>query len=284
METIHEEPNQEPNAKLMNYFRRNAIVLYILTNCPNGQCSTNYTLSLVHTIELMRKLNIRLYIEYTMNEKTSIRAKNNLIAKAMSNKDMTHMIFIDSQVSWNPWDIIKLVVSEKDVIGGACPIGKYEWSVLTGNTDDRNMIKDYMKKRDNSHINNVSDELMLTSILTSYDLNISDSHLEVENNICKINHIGSNFLLIRRQAIMRLFEKYPDKKYMDTTGYLQNDEVNYSYALFDCEIKNGHFFKEDRVFCERWKQLGSSVYLDISISLKLQDPEEFCGSFILALL
>ena len=285
METIQEENIiNKSDEVLKKYFLENKTTLCILTHCPNGVCSTNYTISMMYTSEIMRKMNITLHVEYLANDVVTSRAKNNLIAKAIANRKITHMLFIDCHVSWNPGDIIKMIISEKDFIGGACPTGNYEWSVLTENPNEKNIIKELLKRRDQSKLKSVSNELMLTSMLSNYDINIENRHIEVHNNLCKVDSISSKFLMIRRPVILRLMNHLHNKKYNDATSFLKNNELNFLYGFFETEIKNNIFYKEDRVFCERWKELGGNIYLDISISLQIQKPEEFCGSVMLTML
>lgn len=264
---------------LSDYFQKNNVVLYILTDCPRCECYTKYTISLMKTIELMKKMKIELHIEFSMNEKPYI-SKNNLIAKAISNPKMTHVIFIDSQVSWNPNDIIKLLLSEKDIIGGVCPTG-YDMSILMENIKMKDLKKKYEKL-------NVSDELIIKSAISSYDMMLDDKQIHeqkinISNNICKIGSIGTQFVLIRRNAIIRMMEHYRSTKYMDTTGYLQKNEKEHLYALFDTKNDNT-FCNEDVVFFKKWKSIGGSIYINVSIILQMKNTEEYNATFLLSLL
>jgi hypothetical protein len=115
--------------KISNYIRQNRIKLYILTPCFASLCYLNYVYCLLNTVELFRKLNIPLKIEFCKNDSLVSRARNNLIARAMTDKDATHFIFIDNDISWDPTDILKLLVS-KDLIGGIYPLKNYDWDKL----------------------------------------------------------------------------------------------------------------------------------------------------------
>ena len=46
----------------------------------------------------------------------------------MNRREMTHMMFIDNDISWNPNDVIKLILDDKNLIGGVYPLKKYKWS------------------------------------------------------------------------------------------------------------------------------------------------------------
>jgi hypothetical protein len=60
---------------------------------------------------------------FSVNDSLITRARNNLIA--ITDMTITHIMFID--IKWFPYDIYKLILSDKDVIGGAYPIKKYTW-------------------------------------------------------------------------------------------------------------------------------------------------------------
>jgi hypothetical protein len=99
--------------QIKNYFDKNKVKLYILTPCFGSMCYVNYVHCLMSTIELFRKLDIQLKIEFCKNDSLVSRARNNLIARAMTDKDATHFMFIDNDITWNPVDILKCMVSNQ---------------------------------------------------------------------------------------------------------------------------------------------------------------------------
>jgi hypothetical protein len=52
-------------------------------------------------------------------------------------------MFIDSDIKWFPYDIYKLILSDKDVIGGAYPLKKYNFERL----NEENVISTWKDKR-----------------------------------------------------------------------------------------------------------------------------------------
>lgn len=116
--------------KILKYLTSNKIKLYILTPCFGSVCYVNYINSLMLTVELFRKFNVPLKLEFCKSDSLVSRARNNLIARAMSDPECTHVLFIDNDISWDPADIFKLLISEKDLIGGIYPLKNYNWEKL----------------------------------------------------------------------------------------------------------------------------------------------------------
>ena len=99
----------------------NSPVLYILTPVYNSMCTIHYMSSLINTLDYLKQQNISVHVEFCSNDSLITRARNNLIAKAMTNPEMTHVLFIDSDIIWSPNDIVTLIRNDKDVIGGIYP-------------------------------------------------------------------------------------------------------------------------------------------------------------------
>jgi hypothetical protein len=130
--------------KIKTYILENNPCVYILTPCFASLCYVNYVTCLMNTITLFREYNIELIVEFCRNDSLVSRARNNLVARAMANPKMTHIMFIDNDISWDPLDIIKLMISNKNIVGGIYPLKNYNWSKLANNP---NMINELISKK-----------------------------------------------------------------------------------------------------------------------------------------
>ena len=273
---------------IMDYVTLHSPKLYILTPCYGGMCNTSYVTCMINTIDIFNGFNIPLKIEFCRNDSLVTRARNNLIAKAMCNKETTHIIFIDSDISWDPMDIIKLLLSDKPLIGGIYPLKRYDWSkLMTDSTNpyNSNVIQSLLdRKRKSYYDKTMSDEDMIRCNIVKYNLNFLGKELRIDNNLAKVKHIATGFMMIQRQLIETMFKAYPMTKYTDDVGYLSKDEDEYAYALFDCGIDEGHYLSEDWLFCHRWSKIKGDVYVDVSIGLTHSGNEEYKGSFITSIM
>lgn len=249
------------NIDYVNILNKIKPYICILTPCYGGNCSVQYMTSLIKTIQVLNNMNIKFMVEFTQNESLISRARNNLIAKAMTNKESTHFMFIDSDISWNPIEIIKLIIRDKDLVGGIYPL-------KTLNFDNIKNIKNI----ENKSISDIKKELIKFNYNT-----INNANAEIKNSCLEVKHIATGFMLIKRNVIEKLQQAYPSTKYIDDIGFLNKTEEENAFALFDTSVEYDHYLSEDWLFCERWKSIGGKVYCDITISLSHSGSYSFEG-------
>uniref|UniRef100_A0A6C0HU14 Glycosyltransferase 2-like domain-containing protein n=1 Tax=viral metagenome TaxID=1070528 RepID=A0A6C0HU14_9ZZZZ len=293
-------PTQEELCiKILEYVQNHSPKLYILTPCFGGVCYVNYVQSMIATLELFHQFGFPIQFEFCKSDSLITRARNNLIAKAMADTEMTHVLFIDNDLMWNPMNILKMILAEKGIVGGIYPLKKYHWSRLVGEdlsktrsrcadelvVDDQNKIEEWLDKRNQSVLKSyVPDDVMIQSRLLSFNVNHLGNHLEIDDNLAKVRHIPTGFMLIQRSTIEKMHESFAETKYTDDVGFLTQEENKFAYALFECGVREGHYFSEDWMFCERWIQLGGDIWADVSISLTHTGIEDYRGSYLASLL
>jgi hypothetical protein len=242
------------------------------------------------TVELFRKYNIELNVEFCRNDSLVSRARNNLVARAMTNPRMTHIMFIDNDISWDPKDILKLVISDKNISGGIYPLKNYNWSDLVTDKSDRtkqnlNAVKDIINRKNKSQFRDiVSDENVVQFNLLRYNVNYLNNQLKIEKNLAKVRHLATGFMMIKRTVIEKMMKAFPSTKYVDDVNFLKSEENNFAYALFDCGVEDGHYFSEDWMFCHRWTKMGGSIWMDVSISLTHTGIEDYKGCYITSII
>jgi hypothetical protein len=260
-----------------NLFVESKPVLYILTPCYGGMCHVDFTICLINTLKLLEKYNIPVHVEFCKNDSLVTRARNNLVAKAMADEAMTHLIFIDNDIVWNPLDIIRLCMANKPIVGGVYPLKKYNWENITN-------IEGILHHKQNSPLKNViTDEDYIRHNLLKYNINFLEKEMKIEHNLTRVRHLATGFMMVQRHVIAKMFEAFPSSKYIDDVNFLSCEENKFAYALFDCGVEDGHYFSEDWLFCHRWTKMGGDIWIDVSISLAHQGMETYNG-FVLSTL
>jgi hypothetical protein len=255
-------------------------ILAILTPCYGGMCNSQYTLCLIDTIKLLENYGIVVKIFFLNNDSLVSRARNNLVGTAMLDKNITHFMFIDSDIIWNPIDIIKLLVSDKQFIGGIYPKKTYKFDKIYSNPS---VVTKWIEVK-NSISPDVSDEVIVKNNLVDYNLNYLSTNLQIVGNVVELKHIATGFMMLKREVFDLMIMAYPETKYIDDTGFVEPKNSTFTYALFDTGVLDKHYLSEDWMFCERWRKINGSVYADISIDLTHIGTECYQGSLIKNLL
>jgi hypothetical protein len=262
--------------------------LVILTPCFGSVCYADYTASLLETVGLLRHFDIEVNVQFCKNDSLVSRARNNLIAKALYVKDTTHVMFIDNDIGWDPASILKLLIANKPIVAGIYPLKNYDWQKLLKdplNPYNSNVIQSWITKKNNSQFKNFfDDEHMIQFNLLKYNVNYLNNYLEIENNLTKVKHAPTGFMMIQRNVIEKMIQAFPSTKYTDDVSFLKPEENEYAYALFDCGVEDNHYYSEDWLFCHRWQRMGGDVWIDVSINLTHTGIEVYKGCYMVNLI
>jgi hypothetical protein len=257
--------------------------LFILSPCYGNMCHVNYMVSLISSLDTLKNYGIHTRVEFCRNDSLISRARNNLIARAMADPNCTHMLFIDSDITWTPTDILKLIIADKPLCGGIYPIKHYNWNRLVDG--DKNVVKEWIDNKNKSRMTqHISDQEIIQHRLLRYNMNTFAGHLTIEQNLIRVKHLATGFMMIRRDVIENMMKAFPSTKYKDDVGFLKNGEEEFSYALFDCAVEDGHYLSEDWLFCSRWTKMGGEIHADATINLTHSGVEDYNGCLMTTLL
>ena len=231
---------------------------FIATPCYGGQLQEPYFRSVIKLMTFFNNHKIPLAFGTIANESLVTRARNVLLAYFL-NSDYTHLLFIDSDIEFNVDDVLKLYAADKDVAVGAYPKKGVNWQRIKDN-----MVKNPEKQESDKEI---------AAHGSDYAINFQFIDREaktigVENGLIKLHDAGTGFMMIKREAILKLIKAYPDLKYNNDVN-IQSGLEDHFYALFDTMIDpvDRRYLSEDYTFCRRWQDIGGDIFLDPSISL-----------------
>ena len=125
-----------------------------------------------------------------------------------------------------------------------------------------------------------SNELFLQHKLCDYNITLdTSSSVSIQQNITKVDKTSFDFIMIKRNAFDKLVSAYPSTKYIDENNILHKRENDYAYMLFDTFNEKNNILSEDDVFCKRWKSIGGSIWLNVSIFLSITGNYKYNGAF-----
>lgn len=274
------ESNQTLDSMFRKYVSDYKPNLIIMTPCYNSTVFVSYMQSLIATLFMCKDYGVVADVIFCRNDSLVSRARNNLVAKAMHNKNATHFLFIDADITWNPVDVIKLLLANKPIVGGIYPIKNYKWDIIAGNNSTNNL--DIIKQRYERSMfkNAMSETEWLKTNMVRYNINYESSVLNIDRNLTKVRHLATGFMMIQRSMFENMFKAYPHTKYTDDVSFLQGSENDYAYALFDCGVEQDHYFSEDWMFCHRWQKMGGEIFVDVTINLDHTGVETYQGCYL----
>jgi hypothetical protein len=243
----------------LNEVRKNKF--FVATPCYGGQLMEPYFRSVIKTMTFFNGHQIPLAFGTIANESLVTRARNVLLAYFL-NSDYTHLLFIDADIEFQVEDMLKLYAHDKDVVVGAYPKKGVAWQRIKENMQiPQNGEKAFTDKE-------------IAAFGSDYAINFKfidkeAKSIAVENGLIKLHDAGTGFMMIKREAILKLIKAYPELKYNNDVQINNSQVDQHFYALFDTMIDpvDRRYLSEDYTFCRRWQEIGGDIWLDPSISL-----------------
>jgi hypothetical protein len=266
------------------YIEKYNPVVYILTPCYGSVCFVNYVTCLMQTKELFQHFGINLHVLFCKSDSLISRARNNLVAKAMNDAQMTHMIFIDNDITWDAFDIIKLLIANKPIVGGIYPLKAYNFNRIIPTEQNPNPVQRIIDTKNASQLSKISDVDTIQMNLLKYNVNYISNKIKIEKNLTQVKHIATGFMMIQRGVIEKMSNSYASTKYTDDVSFLIPEENKFAYALFDCGVVDDHYLSEDWMFCNRWSTIGGELWIDITINLTHTGINDFAGCYMSSLI
>lgn len=194
----------------------------------DSKMDINSALNLMLLTGIAGKHGFQLQVAHVSGCSILPKARNTLIARFIQS-DCTDFLFLDTDVTFKPEDIIRLLglATNKDIVAGVYP-----------------------KK-------NKEDELAADLLYS----NTGSPVVEPEFNLYEAIHAPTGFMLIRRHVIEKMMEAYPD------LVYAEKHEGLVCYSLFDFQLKDQAYYGEDYIFCQRAREIGLKVHIDPILNL-----------------
>ena len=104
--------------------------------------------------------------------------------------------------------------------------------------------------------------------------------IEMRNGFARVSFAGTGFLMIRREVLLAMLERYPELRYAH--DHKPDDKLSGSpwrCALFNCMIdeQTGTYLSEDFSFCRRWTAMGGEIWADLQSRLTHVGTVSFTG-------
>ena len=222
--------------------------LFVGTPMYGGMANGLYVKSSLDLQAVMSRYGVETKFSFLFNESLITRARNYLVDEFLRS-DCTHLLFIDSDIHYDPRDVIALMALDKDVIGAPYPKKSINW----GN------IANAARKHPNL------DPKELETLVGEYVFNVvkGTSQFQVTEPL-EVMEIGTGFMMVKRDVFTKYAEAYPEYRYKpDHVGQAHFDGSRYIHAYFDTVIdpESERYLSEDYMFCQWWRKIGGQIFL-----------------------
>lgn len=234
--------------------------IVIGTPCYGGLVTSNYMVSIIHAMSQCGHNGIESYVNLLGGDALITRARAQITGDFLDDAAATHLLFVDADISFAPEQLLRLLAFDRDMVAAMYPVKGIMW--------DR--IPERM----------ATGEPMAEAGLLYAAQHCTGKDLKVEGDFATADYAATGFLLIKRDAILRMIAAYPETKYgyNDTPSVVGPARDNF-YALYDCIIDPAtkRYLSEDYSFCRRWRQIGGEIWIDLKSKLTHTGPMAFKG-------
>src|ERR1035441_4296980 len=109
----------EINQQQVDFLRKQHVQFAL--PCYAGMVHECVMTSLIKFAIYAQRIGMPFSLDTMVNESLVQRARNHLTAKFLENKIATHLMFIDSDIGFEPEHIFKLILHDKEIVGGLYP-------------------------------------------------------------------------------------------------------------------------------------------------------------------
>ena len=229
--------------------------LFVATQMYGVMAHGLYLKSCLDLQGIMSRYGVDVKFSFLFNESLITRARNYLVDEFLRS-DCTHLLFLDSDIHYNPQDVVALLALDKDVIGGPYPKKSINWNNIAHAARNHPDLE----------------PRELETLVGEYVFNVvkGTSQFSVTEPL-EVLEIGTGFMLVKREVFDKMAVEYPNIRYKpDHVGQAHFDGSRYIHAYFDTVIDtkdsitgggSERYLSEDYMFCQMWRKMGGDIFL-----------------------
>ena len=250
--------------------------LFIATPMYGGQCAGMYTKSVNDLASLCMHYKINAKFYYLFNESLITRARNYCCDEFLRS-DCTHMIFIDSDIAFNPNDVITMLAmmdhedpdNEYDIVCGPYPKKCISWEKIS------HAVNQGFADEDPETLSKFVGDYVFNPVQGGNEIPLSEPTEVLEG--------GTGFMMIQRSAFEKYTKAYPELMYKpDHIRTANFDGTREIMCFFDALIdpKSKRYLSEDYMFCQWARKIGLKIWMCPWMRLTHQGAYMFGGSLM----
>ena len=196
--------------------------------------------SIIKLIQQLQKNGVAVGIQ-TMKSPLIHQARNYLSSLFMVSP-YTHMLFIDSDVEFQPEAVLRMLVAKKDII---CT----PYRVKSEDTSKNIYTVDFVKP------------------------------MILENGLIEIKAGPTGLMIIKKEVFKKIMKNFPHLKIKNPVLPDHHEEHEFYYNFFDFKFKDGYSIGEDVSFCHLAREAGFKIFANTESRTKHHGSWTWEGKF-----
>jgi len=226
--------------------------IYVASPCYSCNMTAKYATSLIRLQALCLQHGLQLSIDLMGNESLIPRGRNIYCGRFLRSS-ATHLLFIDSDIGFDPLLVVRMLLHDKDVVAGIYP--------------KKNVNFDLVKQKLASGLDEP-----LESMGLDFNINLTGAQLtpdDIENGFAKVLDAPTGMMLISKNALQRVSDHYREELLCVNDIPGSRETVPDYVAVFDCMRcpLTKRYLSEDFAFCRRAQAIDIEIWADLASPL-----------------
>jgi len=227
--------------------------LFLAAPMYGGMCAGMFAKSTADLTAMFAANGLELRSYFLFNESLITRARNYCVDEFMRS-DCTHMLFIDSDIGFDPRDIVAMMAlqsdeSDYDVLAGPYPKKTISWEKIKLAVDKG--IAD-------------TDPNVLEKFVGDYVFNPKSGNgtIRIDEPV-EVSEVGTGFMMTRRSAFEKFRDTYPQYHYKPDhvrTEHFDGTREIMQYFQAEIDPESKRYLSEDYWFCQKLTQAGGKIW------------------------
>ncbi len=212
-----------------------------------GMCTGDLALSLSKTAIMLHDLGYKYHIETLYNESLIPRGRNMLARSFLERSEMDKLMFIDADIGFSELDVLRLLVSQHDFVGGVYPKKRINWPLVQkAALAGKEPLSDY------------TGDFAMNVIRADGQERETD-----EQGFVEVRQAPTGFMMVTRKVFDTVKGSVPIYKEARDDGSIF--EARDFFQIGPDE--RGWYTSEDYFFCNLWRKHGGKIYINPFIKL-----------------
>tara|TARA_R100001086_G_scaffold215355_1_gene131509 strand:- start:911 stop:1786 length:876 start_codon:yes stop_codon:yes gene_type:complete len=240
------------------------IQLFVATPV-HSEVSIHYTQALIEFQQMCFKKKLK--VSFHLIKSSLVTQGRNLSVAGFLESKATHLLFIDSDIYFQGKSIFSMLKANKHIISVPYPLKTLMWDKA-------------FQKMQEGRIKSADD---IRRALHTYPMKVPDvNNIKLDKGVMEVTDSPTGCMLIKREVILKMIEKYPDKEIVQKTvingKYVNKPNMwNFFDTLHDPKEKT--YNGEDFAFCKLWRDLGGKCYAFVNDAIVHVGEHQYQGKF-----